>query len=160
VKLLLVLAVLSLASRAWAQSSSDVAIGVLVIPPAALTLLFDGVMLSTMIPKGTASHGMAITNLVFGSITLVASLFSLIPGAFGDQTQFGEVVAGTGAAVGASSIALSIVALLRPEEQPTAEPPPPEGPSFRTPAVPRPPPPQLRVLPLFGARMIGLRVTL
>jgi hypothetical protein len=159
-KLLFVLAIVTLAGRAWAQGNEAI-VALIVAPPGTMALVLDAAMLYTLVPSGTASRGAAITNLVFGSITLALSAFSLIPNAFGASSDAGTVLAGTGVAVGVASIGLSIYALMHPSETPTEEPlRPPQD--FQTPVTPRPgpPPPQLRVLPLIGARMIGLAVAL
>jgi hypothetical protein len=159
-KLLFVLAVVTLAGRAWAQGN-EAAIALIVAPPGAMALVLDAAMLYTLVPSGTAGRGVAITNLVFGSVAMALSAFSLIPNAFGTSSDAGTVLAGVGLAVGVASIGLSIYALMHPTETPPEEaPPPPPGPSFQTPIVPRPAPPQLRVLPLISARMIGLAVAL
>jgi hypothetical protein len=157
-KLLLMLAVIAIAGRAWAQDTGLVALAV--APPGAMALVLDAVMLYTLVPSGTASRGAAITNLVFGSITLAFSALALIPNTFGPPSDGGTVLAGVGLAAGGASVALSIYAMMHPTEAAPEEPPRPPAPEFQTPVVPKPAPPQLRVLPLLGARMIGLRVAL
>jgi hypothetical protein len=158
-KVLLMLAVVAIAGHAWAQGN-EAAVALIVAPPGAMALILDAAMLYTLVPSGTASRGVAITNLAFGSIAMVLSAFCLIPNTFGQSSDAGNVLAGIGLATGAASIALSIYAMTHPTEAAPEEQPRPPPPVFQTPVVPRPAPPQLRVLPLFGARMIGLAVAL
>ena len=111
-------------------------------------------LFSTLVPKGQASRGLAITNAVLGTLALGFGIIALIPNVFGPgPTPTGLWIGGIGAAAGAATIITSFYAAFHPIEE--AE---PLTPAQHTPAPQRPPPPQLRMW--FGPRMIGLAVAL
>lgn len=137
----LALAVLLFASAATAQNRGSEGLLVLYLgPPALVTLAMDVVLLTTLIPDGTARRGHAITTTVFSFIGAALAVACLAMGASASpQSPEWMIVSGATLAYQLGSAAVGIFGLLHPE-------PPSEAPPVR-PAPYVPPPPQLFMLP-------------
>jgi hypothetical protein len=159
VKPTLLLATLCVALPAAASNpSDDVSIIVALGPPATFSLLFDGAMLTSLLPNGTVGRGYVVNGLVFGAIT---ATFAGVACAVGcgapDKSDGWKILSALGLAVGVGTIAFSVYGYTRPPadavELPAlpkrpGPPPPPASPVS-------PDPPQLRVLPFFGRGLAG-----
>ena len=137
------------ATSAHAQSpGSEPALVLVLGPPVLISLALDVVLLSTLVPEGTAGRGRSISAIIF---SVIGATFASICLGTGLSSSTSSIVwtalSAAALSVEVGSLALGIYGVVNPTPEP--EPPPPTR--HLRPNPSRDPIPQLFLLPLSPA---------